>query len=453
MSKNKLWIVIAAVLGIALAITGYWGFRQAEAKENLQNIAENNYKRAFNELVSHVEKVEANTSKALVVSSPVQVFRIFSDIWREAFSAKENFSQLPIPQHESSRTEVFLTQLADFTYVLGQRNLDGVVLSEKEFKMLEELHKQATRLGEALNGIQNKVNEDELRWIDVKNITGAELKKVKTKYLVDGFQMIEHQMEEYPTLVYDGPFSDNMRPKPLGITGDKIALNDAAKIACAFVGEQRAKQYNVEKAGEGNGVISTYSIQMVQKDNRGPAIALDITKKGGHVVWMLDARNVDEVTLDGKAAEKRAAEFLEQKGYKDMVMTSIIAYQKIALVSYAYEQEGVIIYPDHVKIKVALDNGEILGFDAMGYLMAHHKRTIPKPKLTSEQAAEKLTDRLNVLRERLTFIPLETQKEVLCYEFKANLGQEQYLVYINAETGEQERILRIVETPEGTLTI
>ena len=41
---------------------------------------------------------------------------------------------------------------------------------------------------------------------------------------------------------------------------------------------------------------------------------------------------------------------------------------------------GVRIYPDLVKVSVALDNGEIVGFEAMGYLMAHQRAKDPRSR-------------------------------------------------------------------------
>ena len=43
--------------------------------------------------------------------------------------------------------------------------------------------------------------------------------------------------------------------------------------------------------------------------------------------------------------------------------------------------------------------------------------------------------------------------EVLCYEFKGTVENKNFLVYINAENGEEEEILVILETEGGTLTI
>ena len=50
-------------------------------------------------------------------------------------------------------------------------------------------------------------------------------------------------------------------------------------------------------------------------------------------------------------------------------------------------------------------------------------------------------------------IPTEYQTEILCWEFKGNVDDRQFLVYINVETGKEEDVLVILETPNGTLTM
>ena len=51
-------------------------------------------------------------------------------------------------------------------------------------------------------------------------------------------------------------------------------------------------------------------------------------------------------------------------------------------------------------------------------------------------------------------IPTGGKDEVLCHEFKCIDSEERHcLVYINAETGAEEKILILLEDESGTLTI
>ena len=121
-------------------------------------------------------------------------------------------------------------------------------------------------------------------------------------------------------------------------------------------------------------------------------------------------------------------------------------------VNYAYKQGEVLIYPDLIKVKIALDNGEIIGLETTGYLNCHYERQIPTPKISIEDARKNLSDKIEIKSEGLAMIPTEWKTETFCYEFKGKVEDIEFIAYINAETGEEEDILIIVNTPNGTLT-
>jgi germination protein YpeB len=163
---------------------------------------------------------------------------------------------------------------------------------------------------------------------------------------------------------------------------------------------------------------------------------------------------VDSVNISPTRAVELAKKFLEQNGYKNMVSTYSMRYDNVSVINFAYSEKDVVIYTDLIKVKVALDNGEIVGYEAEGYLKAHHRRNLPEPKLTADQAEERISMRLEIGREpRLALIPLENKDEVLCYEFQGTFGGDDFLVYINALTGKEERILKLLRSENGTLTI
>ena len=125
----------------------------------------------------------------------------------------------------------------------------------------------------------------------------------------------------------------------------------------------------------------------------------------------------------------------------------------IATINFAYTQSNIICYSDLIKVKVALDNGEIVGFESHGYLMNHKHRTLPTPTLTAQQAKERVNRHLSIDTVQLTLIPKDSNREVLCFECKGNYNGHNFLIYINAENGREEQILMLIESEDGILTI
>jgi len=174
---------------------------------------------------------------------------------------------------------------------------------------------------------------------------------------------------------------------------------------------------------------------------------------GGKVVWFLYNRDVGDVELDIDKAKEIGKQFLDKSGFKSMKDTYYTEQQCIATINYAYVQDGVTVYPDLVKVKVALDNGEIVGFESKGYLMSHRERDIPKPAITEAEALQRVARKENILSSGLAIIPTNYGKELFCYEFKGKVDDQDFLVYINAITGEEEDILLIINSEEGILTM
>ena len=181
---------------------------------------------------------------------------------------------------------------------------------------------------------------------------------------------------------------------------------------------------------------------------------MDVTQKGGNVLWMLYNRPVgpqEQINVDqAKALGKR---FLEEHGYKDMVDTYYLKEDNTAIINYAYKQGDVVVYPDLINVKIALDNGEVVGFESKGYISNHTQRNIPEPKITLEQARALITSRMNIMSAGLAIIPTDYKTEIFTYEFKGKLNDRDFLVYINAENGKEENILMIMDTPNGILTM
>jgi len=168
---------------------------------------------------------------------------------------------------------------------------------------------------------------------------------------------------------------------------------------------------------------------------------------------MQNNRQVTEEKISQEEANEIGKNFLSQKGFEGMKETYFTKLGNVLTVNYAYEYNGIVAYPDLIKVKIALDNGEILGIETDGYLNSHTSRTFDDVKLTIEEARENLNKDLEILDEGMAIIPTEWKTELLCYEFKGKVEGKEFLVYINAETGEEEDILVILDTPGGTLTV
>jgi germination protein YpeB len=117
----------------------------------------------------------------------------------------------------------------------------------------------------------------------------------------------------------------------------------------------------------------------------------------------------------------------------------------------------VILYPDTVKVEVGLDTGRAVAFDQRPYLTTHDNpmRAIPSPLISREEARAVLKMDLKVLdgSPRLTVIPILPTTEALAWEFRAQQGDDTYLIYVNAMTGKEDVVLHLIEDDTGAMAV
>ena len=444
--KNIFWIILIISIAIII-ILAYLLFKK---NKEVQLVNTNLYNSNFYELVDYIQNVETYLSKSTISTSSTHSAETLTYLWREANLAQTYLSELPIQSQELENTSKFLNQVSDYSYALSRKNIKGEDLTEEELKNLEELHSYSLELENTLNELALELENGALSWKDLtKKDNGQFAQSVSSS--LDIFDQLEQNFHEYSGLIYDGDFSEHLTSSnPKMIKGDEISEEDAAKKAKDFLGENNVSEISNLGANE-NANILAYNFSI--KNNDGKTTYISISKKGGYVIYSSFNREIKEQKLNYEEANNKALEYLKQKGFDNMKETYYLAENGILTINYAYVQQDIIMYPDLIKIKVALDNGEILGIETTGYLSNHEERNLKTAKITKEEAKKKLNKNLNIMSEKMAVIPTEYKTEIFCYEFKGKIDDREFIVYINAETGEEEDILVIYNTPNGVLTM
>ena len=370
---------------------------------------------------------------------------MLTHVWRESNLAQSYLGMLPIESQELENTEKFLNQVSEYSYSLSRKNIEGESLTDEEIGKIKELYNYSNDLSNTLNEMSDELNGGIMSWEALmKNDEGAEIAEVST------FDVVEENFHEYTGLIYDGAFSEHITSsEKKGLTGEEIDEETAKQKAEEFIGKNNVK--NTQNNGfVENGDIPVYRFEITTNDNK--IIGLSISKKGGHVVFLNYNRDVSEEKISAEEAIEIGKNFLNEKGFSNMQQTYYLKNNGFITVNYAYKQGDVLIYSDLIKVKIALDNGEIMGLETTGYLNCHYERQIPTPKISIDDARTNLSDKIEIKSEGLAMIPTEWKTETFCYEFKGKVEDIDFIAYINAETGEEEDILLITNTPNGTLT-
>ena len=429
LKKVHMLSIIGIFLVIIICLIAVLINKQKKTKQT----SENSYNMAFYELVDYVQNVETFLAKSLISSTPEHGAETLTNVWREANLAQAYLSQLPIESQELENTEKFLNQVSDYSYSLSRKNIYNEKLTDEDLKNLKSLHTYSVELENTLNQLSDDINSGKIKWNELteKGRT-AFAQQVSTSFL-DGFSNLEENFHEYSGLIYDGAFSEHLTSnEKKGLTGEEIDEEAAKQKAIEFIGKDNVQ--NVESLGYSeNATIPEYNFSI--KTSTEDSTNISISKKGGHIVYMNSNRSVNTEVISQEDANAKGKEFLNNHGITDMKETYYLKQDGIVTINYAYTQNDVVIYSDLIKVKVALDNGEVLGIETTGYLNNHTQRDTSKVKISKEEAKKTLNKDLQISSEGLAIIPTEFKTEILCYEFKGKVDDREFLVYINAENG------------------
>ena len=447
LKKEHMLSVIVGLFAIAVIL----GFTVFIKQKEYKQAAENSYNMAFYELIDYVQNVETYLAKSLISTTPEHGAETLTSLWREANLAQAYLSRLPIESQELENTEKFLNQVSDYSYSLSRKNIYDESLTEDDLNNLKELHGYSVELENTLNQLSDDLNSGRFSWKELTDKGTVAFAQQVDNVSKESFSNLEENFHEYSGLIYDGAFSEHLTSnEKKGLTGDDIEEDEAKKRVEEILSGKNVQEISSLGLSE-NSTIPVYDFSV--KTNNEENINVAISKKGGHLVYMNSNREVNAEIISQEEANEKGKEYLNNIGFPNMKETYYLKQEGIVTINYAATQENVVMYPDLIKVKVALDDGEILGVETRGYLNNHQERNVSNVKITVDEAKKNLNKEIQIESEGLAVIPTEWQSEILCYEFKGKIDDQEFLVYINAENGREEDILIIKDTPNGTLTM
>ncbi|MDD5952696.1 MAG: germination protein YpeB [Oscillospiraceae bacterium] len=445
MSKRRI-IQLATVTAAAFLALGAVIVTGSVVSAKYQRDLEYNYRRAFNELTTYVSTMESTLSKSIYANTATQQTGIAAKLMQDASGAKSSLSVLPLQGDTLNTVQKFLSQVEDFSTALTKQVSSGIGISDKDRETLSQLYDYAALLKADLAHLQQQFDRQDLQIGEsTRLISNLELDP-SVPVFSDALSSSAEDFQDYPTLIYDGPFSDHITQLEPKLLKGKPEVDEAEaidKAASFFALNKNDLQHTSDTAGN----LPTINLTDGTKK-------ISVTKQGGEILSLLDTRNVESASLDYEQAKQKAEEFLQKNNFGPMKESYYVINDNRCTIQFFTEENGAVVYPDLIKITVALDNGDIAEYNSTGYLMNHHQRKIPQPKITLEEAKKAISPALTIQKERMAVIPTAGLHEVLCYEFLCDgKNGDEVLVYLNAETGMEEQIFLVLRSDNGVLTI
>lgn len=443
-TRNKanvgLVIALCIVSGLLIVSSILWLTNMSRVN-NMGLTIESVYQRNFYDLVDNVNNAEVKMSKVLASGNDNYSRKLLGEISKNANSASYNLSNLPISINGIDETKTFINQVSGYTGTLCDKLDKGQSLTSAELDTLENIYNSMILLKNNLGEFSDKYMAKGFNIFANGNLLDGDYNNFTLK-----IQGIKGSDVEYPTMIYDGPFADGqLNKEPKGLSGNLVAVDYAKQVI-----KKQYKQLSdndIVYRTETTGRFKTFDFDVKINDNI--ILYVQVTKTAGKILTVsgYGDSNEREMTLsDAIAKAKTIAN--EQTGVTfDCVWSDVVSGD--AYINLAPVENGIVLYPDLIKVKIDLASGEMIGYSASSFYTNHVERSLPSATFEKTSADAKIPSGYQVEMSRLCLAPIEYGEEVLCYEYKCLKDDVTYYIYINANNGTIENILRVVQTNDG----
>ncbi len=443
---KRIWI---RILSFSLALTtalAVWGIFQTVRTTRYARELTVAHQRTVASLASYIDTLENDLRKMQYANTATMTSGLSLSLSKASQGAKNCLSELDSGTAQLGNINKFLTQAADLVQSVTKKSVSGEPLTDEDRKNIEKLYQYAGELADQISYIEQVMLSGEVDFENAVSTLGNLTDKgdLSVSYS-DSVTDAEKSFEDYPSLIYDGPFADNIVNKDSGFLKDQkqISESEAKKRASVFSGIEESKLIKAEDEKSKTEAYVFYC------ENTSVAV----TKNGGFLLYLITDKFAGETKIEPEEAISKARSYLDKHGYPSMKESYFFTSDGICTINFAYTQDGVICYPDLIKVSVSLDKGEITAVDCTGYLMNHKSREVPGNVISINAAKEKLSTALTVKNSEFAFIPMANGKEVYAYEFLcSDKNQNDVLIYIDAETGNEADIKLLLYSDGGTLT-
>lgn len=419
--------IVAVIVGLSVS-TITLAFRARKYEYALSAKEQN----AIVHLAEYVDSIETELHKGIYANSAPMVSEVAINLTRDSSCAKSALSQITASDSFLEYTYKFLSQVGDYANSINSSVQNGKEITAEQRNNLNKLLDYASELTDNIAKL-------------VEDYESGDTDKLRTEAISTGLSDTEQSFSDYPSLIYDGPFSDHVGTEDAEMLKglDEISEDEARNKVSELTGIEKSELLL------GSDETSTFDCYTYSTGST----SISITKKGGFLCTILTSNRVGETKIGYDEAIEKGKEYLKKAGYDNMVETYYCEDDGVCIINFAYSIGDTICYTDLIKVGVALDDGRILTLDARGYIMNHQSRELPQFSIDEETAKQKLAENLKIKNMKIALIPSDSDKEYLCYEFLCTGAREEdILVYIDGQTGVERDILLLLYTDGGTLT-
>ncbi|MDE5896222.1 MAG: germination protein YpeB, partial [Clostridia bacterium] len=431
------WLAAVISLGVAClalaTVVTAGGFRM----NDMTLSAENGYRSTLYEMVSVSEDLDNNLAKLRISSGRNEQRKLLTEILVDSALMESALERIPVDAATSTDISSFVNKTGSYARTLLAKIAAGNALTETEKNTISYLYTVNGKLYNELNTLATTMDAGEFR----KFLNGGE------GSISQQFGEMGQTAKEEPEDIVDAPFSGegNVGENRLGGL-DEVTEARAEELVRGYFNAYHVKdvRYTGETASK---EMACYNF--VLTDENDVEIYAQVTKNGGKLAFFDTYEICKDKNFDLDTCDQLARDFLADLGIDDVEAVWLSDAGMVADITYVSVANGVRAYPDMIRVRVCESKGRVVGIEARGYLLNAGSRSAVTPKLSEAEVRELVSAVVETQQGTLALVPVDGE-EVLAYEYLCNYGEEQYVIYLDANTGEEVQVYRVRQSARGS---
>lgn len=418
--KKIIWVIVSSVAVVFLM----YHFSVQSQNNRLENALAVQYSNQLTSASEKLTKLTESVDQTMLFTDKEALEQPLDDVWRISSDIRTSISSLPISSETSTVWMNYLNRLGN-----------GAAQVKNGEVPIEEWQKNMVSTRENLQALSDQwafTNKDggNKDYIVTAFVQNKLDKNGEKNWKSLGNSVKAYTESDFPMTASE---TDQQKKKDLQHIKDSEITEDEAKeqFVKLFPEFKDAKIHITESSQDAP--YPFYHIEFHEGIRIGYA---DLTKKGGHILSFLLERPFEKTTITVQQMKDKSAEYMKTFGFTD---TEMVEYRENSVawhLSFARKDENndALIYADGIQLKIAKDNGELLGLNAMEYIQ---KEKIGKQEIVPLDNMGLFSSNFYIEEERLAYVENKQLEQRLAYQVLAkNDTIGTYKIYIDTENHE-----------------
>ncbi|WP_342509821.1 PepSY1/2 domain-containing protein [Sporosarcina sp. FSL K6-2383] len=419
--RKVLFVLVYTLTALTIFAVG-----KSVESENLSIALSGQYAKQMTDASEKLEELDTAVKKTLLFNQSDGSEKAREDIWRLSSDIKNSVATLPLDQSFSASWLNYLGRLGNYA-----KEANGESDDDAYHKVMSQASSNLRELADQWELATVGMVNGRLSMDDWKN--RLESADKGHDWAGMGTAVKQYTESDFPLTASE---SDSMKKKELQDLADaKVTKEGAVERFKTLFPAVSNDVIGIEMSEPGS-PYPFYHIRFAENQALG---YIDITEKGGHVLSFLSERPFGKQSLPFEDIQKKTEKFLQDAGYKDLVYeesreNSTAWHMVYVRVESDYKAK---VFSDTIHLKVAKDNGGIVGLDAAEYI--RKEKTKPQP-ITKKDWKTFFHSTVTIAKEELAYVENDRLEQRLAHYLTVTIDENgeigTYAVIVDTETSE-----------------